>query len=79
MISYPAARLGLLAATLSSTLFALNLEPPKAGKVEIFPLKDVKAGMKGTAWTVFSGTDPEPVPIEIVGIAQDIRQAIECL
>src|SRR5262249_22307125 len=25
---------------------------PKAGKVEIMPLKDVKPGMKGTAWTV---------------------------
>src|SRR5580698_6920671 len=47
---------------------AAELQRPKAGKVEIFPLKDVKAGMKGTAWTVFSGTDPEPVPIEIVGI-----------
>jgi hypothetical protein len=45
-----------------------DLERPKAGKVEIFPLKDVKAGMRGTAWTVFSGTDPEPVPIEIIGI-----------
>ena len=47
---------------------AAELQRPKAGKVEIFPLKDVKAGQKGTAWTVFSGTDPEPVPIEIVGI-----------
>ncbi len=47
---------------------AAELQRPKAGKVEIFPLKDVKAGLKGTAWTVFSGTEPEPVPIEIIGI-----------
>src|SRR5271155_5116426 len=47
---------------------AAELQPPKAGKVAIFPLKDVKAGMTGTAWTVFSGFQPEPVPIEIVGI-----------
>jgi hypothetical protein len=47
---------------------AADLQAPKAGKVEIFPLKDVKAGMHGTAWTVFSGTEPEPVPIEVVGI-----------
>ena len=45
-----------------------ELERPKAGKVAIFPLKDIKAGMKGVAWTVFQGMDPEPVPIEIVGV-----------
>jgi len=47
---------------------AAELTPPKAGKVEILRLKDVKPGMQGTAWTVFSGMDPEPVPIEIVGV-----------
>src|SRR5580704_18772995 len=56
----------LIACGLSASASELN--PPKAGKVEIFPLKDVKAGMHGTAWTVFSGTDPEPVPIEVIGI-----------
>src|ERR1700743_47122 len=55
----------LVCGTLS---FAAELQRPKAGRVEIFPLKDVKAGLKGTAWTVFSGMDPEPVPIEIVGV-----------
>src|SRR5579863_10045570 len=44
-----------------------NLARPKAGKVEIFPLKDIKPGMKATAWTVFQGTEPEPIPIEIIG------------
>jgi len=38
-----------------------------AGPVEIMHLKDVKPGMKGIAWTVFQGTEPEAVPIEIVG------------
>ncbi len=56
----------LIACGLSAS--ASELTPPKAGKVEIFPLKDVKAGMHGTAWTVFSGTEPEPVPIEVIGI-----------
>src|SRR5579863_2396124 len=41
---------------------------PKAGKTEIFPLKDIKPGMQATAWTVFAGTDPEPVPVEIIGV-----------
>jgi len=47
---------------------AAELERPKAGKVEILHLKDVKPGMMGTAWTVFTGTDPEPVPIEVIGV-----------
>ncbi|HLK69519.1 MAG TPA: hypothetical protein VKU19_39085 [Bryobacteraceae bacterium] len=44
-----------------------SLSPPKAGKVEIMHLSEVKTGMKGTAWTVFQGTQPEPVPIEVLG------------
>jgi len=59
---------GALALTASSVICAAELTRPKAGKVEIFPLKDIKPGMTGTAWTVFEGTDPEPVPIEIVGV-----------
>ena len=47
---------------------AAQLTPPKAGKVEIFHLKDVKPGMQGIAWTVFQGTTPEPVPVEIIGL-----------
>jgi hypothetical protein len=44
-----------------------GLTHPKAGKVEILPLKEVKPGMKAIAWTVFQGTEPEPVPVEIIG------------
>src|SRR5579885_3014591 len=44
-----------------------DLHPPKAGKVEIMRLQDVRPGMRGVAWTVFQGTEPEPVPIEIIG------------
>lgn len=43
------------------------LSRPKAGKVEIMPLSQIKPGMKATAWTVFQGTEAEPVPIEIIG------------
>src|SRR5580658_5658121 len=44
------------------------LTRPKAGKVEIMPESQIKPGMKAVAWTVFQGTEPEPVPIEIIGI-----------
>lgn len=43
-------------------------QAPKIGKVQTFPLSDVKPGMKATAWTVFEGAEVEPVPIEIVGV-----------
>src|SRR3984957_5747328 len=59
---------GALALTASSVINAAELTRPKAGKVEIFHLKDIRPGMTGTAWTVFEGMDPEPVPIEIDGV-----------
>ncbi len=43
-------------------------EPPKAGKVDLYPETDLKPGMQAVAWTVFQGSKPEPVPVEIVGI-----------
>jgi hypothetical protein len=45
---------------------------PKSGKVEIMPLGEVKQGMKATAWTVFQGTEPEAVPVEIIGISRNM-------
>jgi SpoIVB peptidase S55 len=49
-----------------------NPSRPKAGKVEIMRLNEVKPGMKGTAWTVLQGTEPEPIPIEIVGRLKNV-------
>ena len=45
---------------------------PKSGKVEIMHLSEVKPGMRGTAWTVLQGTEPEPIPIEIMGRLKNI-------
>jgi hypothetical protein len=47
---------------------AAEMSRPTAGKVEIFRLQDVKPGMQATAWTVFSGMQAEPVPVEVVGV-----------
>ena len=44
---------------------------PKAGPVELFSERDVKPGMKGVAWTVFQGSKPEAMPVEIIGIWQN--------
>lgn len=44
---------------------------PKAGPVAVFQESDLKPGMKGVAWTVFRGSTPEPMPVEIIGIWQN--------
>jgi hypothetical protein len=46
--------------------------PPKAGKVELFPESQLKPGMKGVAWTVFQGSKPEPIPVEIIGLWENV-------
>jgi hypothetical protein len=57
-------------AALAFPLCAADLAPerPRIGKVDIFKASDLRPGMQGTAWTVFNGTTPEPVPVEILGL-----------
>src|SRR2546423_14565020 len=40
-------------------------------KVAIMPLSEIKIGMRGTAYTVFQGTKPEPMEAEILGILKN--------
>src|SRR5260370_15535193 len=61
-----------LAATSFVSAAETALIRPRSGKVEIMPLSEVKQGMKGTAWTVFQGTEPEAVPVEIIGISKNM-------
>ena len=59
--------LGLAVAPLPVYAAGESLPRPKSGPVPIMRLSEIKPGMKATAWTVFQGTEPEPVPIEIIG------------
>ena len=38
---------------------------------KFFPLSEVKRGMKGVAYTVFEGVNPEPMQVEILGLLKD--------
>ncbi|MGO8934536.1 MAG: SpoIVB peptidase S55 [Terracidiphilus sp.] len=38
-----------------------------------FPLSQIHAGMTGTAWTVFQGSTPEPMQVEILGVLRGAR------
>src|SRR6266851_4999566 len=64
-----------LAVALACSSIILGQEPspirPKAGKVQIFKESDLKPGMKGYAWTVLSGSEPEAIPVEIVGVLKN--------
>ncbi len=56
---------GALAA---SPAFSAEMERPRSGKVAIMRSSELKPGMKGTAWTVFQGTEAESIPVEIIGL-----------
>ncbi len=43
-------------------------QPPGIGEVELMRIGDIRPGLTGHAWTVFQGTEPEPVPVEIIGV-----------
>jgi len=64
-----------LGLTLCSVCACLGQEPapqpPKIGKVEFLKSSELKPGMKGYTWTVFQGSDPEPIPVEIIGIMKN--------
>ncbi|HEX3940957.1 MAG TPA: SpoIVB peptidase S55 [Acidobacteriaceae bacterium] len=41
---------------------------PPAGPVQTFPLSEVHRGLHGVAYTVFEGTEPEAMDVEILGL-----------
>ena len=44
---------------------------PPSGKVVTMPVSEIKAGMKGVAWTVFEGTQPEPMDLTVLGVLKN--------
>ncbi len=72
-------RIAVLVCAVSSFAAAVIAAPatptpvrPGIGKPIIMKEADVRPGMKAVAWTVFSGTQPEAVPIEILGIEKNL-------
>src|SRR5208282_6525157 len=51
-----------------TTLASFAVQP----KVAIMPEDEVKAGMHGVAYTVFEGTQPEAMDVEILGVLRDM-------
>src|SRR5579862_6316786 len=51
-----------------TALAAFAVQP----KTPIMPEQDVKTGMHGVAYTVFEGTQPEAMDVEILGVLRDM-------
>ena len=54
---------------LTVTAFASELSL----KTKILPLSQIHAGMHGVAYTVFQGTTPEPMEVEVLGVLKDVN------
>jgi hypothetical protein len=60
--------IALAGSTLATPIQAADLPRPKAGDVTIMKSSELRPGMQGVAWTVFEGAEPEPIPVDIVGL-----------
>ena len=58
----------ILIAVMATLATAQKAVTPKANGPELFALEDLRPGMKGTARTVFSGSDTEEFGVEVLGI-----------
>ncbi len=56
----------VIAVLLSATIQAQTTKP-----VETIPVSEIHAGMKGVAYTVFQGTKPESMGVEVLGILRN--------
>ena len=51
----------------AQSLVPATYKAPQAD-ARFLPLSEVRAGLKGTAYTVFAGTEPEPFGVEVIGV-----------
>jgi len=51
---------------------ASPVTPPPSATAGIFPLSEVHRGLHGVAYTVFEGTQPEAMDVEILGVLKNV-------
>jgi hypothetical protein len=69
-MNHTSAALLLFVAAAALPAFSQQAIPglPQAGTPEILKSSELRPGMQGHAWTVFEGTRPESIPVEIIGL-----------
>jgi SpoIVB peptidase S55 len=77
IVCLPGARAQAVSSTATASAATVYLPPTAAaamggsGETKVFPLSQLKRGMKGVAYTVFEGVNPEPMQVEILGVLKD--------
>jgi hypothetical protein len=61
----------VIALLLASVIHAQVIQAPIHKPVETIPVSSIHAGMRGVAYTVFQGTKPEPMGVEVLGILKN--------
>src|SRR5258706_15612091 len=59
----------------SSALLKAQNKPKNNASPAIMPLDQIHEGMRGTAYTVFEGTKPEPMDVEVLGVLRNVNGA----
>ena len=49
----------------------MALPPTAPLETKVFPLAEIRRGLRGVAYTVFEGVVPEPMEVEILGVLKD--------
>jgi len=57
----------------TKTVAATNATAAKRFVPETFPVSSIRRGMRGVAYTVFEGTKPEPMEVEILGVLPNMN------
>ena len=63
----------LACAVVCTFLFSPVIYAETPQPVETIPLAQIHAGMRGVAYTVFQGTKPEPMDVEVLGILKNVN------
>src|SRR3989454_5368179 len=66
-------RAGLVGVVLYSFVLSFNLSAQTTRSTQTIPLSQTHDGMRGVAYTVFQGTKPEPMDVEVLGVLKNIN------
>src|SRR5437879_11969213 len=64
-------RAGLVGVVLYSFVLSFNLSAQTTRSTQTIPLSKIHTGMRGVAYTVFQGTTPEPMDVEVLGVLKN--------
>jgi hypothetical protein len=61
----------VLFSSILAFLFSFGVPAQVSKPIETIPVSDIRAGMRGVAYTVFQGTKPEPMGVEVLGVLKN--------